>query len=62
MFREPLGEVARVASVTTGLTPGEPGGEVGQSDIPHRAGYVLNVGTVGPTGGAHVDQADRAPG
>ena len=51
-----------MSSVTTCLTPGEPGGEVGQFDISDRVGNILNVGTVGPTGCAHVDQAHRAPG
>ena len=62
MFREPLGEVPGVASVATCLAPGEPRGEVGQFDISDRAGYVLYVGTVGPTGCAHVNQAHRTPG
>ena len=51
-----------MSSVTTCLTPGEPGGEVGQFDISDRVGNILNVGTVGPTGCTHVDQAHRAPG
>ena len=51
-----------MASVTTGLAPGEPGGEVGQLDVLQRVGHIVNVGPVCATGGAHVDEAHGAPG
>ena len=60
VLHEPLDDVARVAPVSAGLTPGEPGAEHAEPRVLVVVGDAVRVGPGAPAPRPHVHQAHRA--